>query len=157
MRALALATSLSASLLLGACGAPEAKTEAPAVAAPKVIAPANPHVGAAADSSVVTPANPHATAPANPHAGSPGMGFMPNYEESTDGVRVDEVRPGGAAEKCGLKSGDMITKFGGLPVRDVHDYMAALGTVKVGDKIQIEIKRGDEAMKLDAEVGVSNR
>lgn len=157
MRASALATSLAAALLFGACGAPEAKTEEPAVAAPKAIAPANPHVGATADRPEVAPGNPHAATPANPHAGSPGMGFMPDYEESNEGVRVADVRPGGAADKCGLKSGDVITKFGGLPVRDVHDYMAALGTVKVGDKIQIEIKRGDEAMKLDAEVGVSNR
>jgi S1-C subfamily serine protease len=85
------------------------------------------------------------------------MGFMPDYEEGGDGVRIAEVRPGGAADKCGLRSGDVITKFAGLPVRDVHDYMAALGTVKVGDKIQIELKRGAEPMKIDAEVGVSNR
>lgn len=157
MRAFTFTACLSAALLFGACGAPEAKTEEPVVAAPKAIAPANPHVGAAAENSAVTPGNPHAVTPANPHAGSPGMGFMPDYEEGSEGVRVAEVRPGGAADKCGLKSGDVITKFGGLPVRDVHDYMAALGTVKVGDQIQIEIKRGDEAMKLDAQVGVSNR
>ncbi len=153
MRAVATA-SLLAALLFGACSAPDTPAPKPDVE-PKVVAPTNPHVGVgAAAPDTPVQADPVAD---NPHAGSPGMNFMPDYEGDGTGLRVAEVGPGGAAEKCGLREGDVITRFGGLAVRDVHDYMAALGTTKSGDKIKIEIKRGGETMTLDAQVGVSRR
>ena len=106
-------------------------------------------------------ANPHAAATpsgeVSPHGGSPGMGFMPDYNEGGEGMKVADVRPDGAAAKVGIMPGDIITKFANIPVGDVHDYMAALETVKVGDEIEIVLKRGTETKVLKGKVGISNR
>jgi S1-C subfamily serine protease len=106
------------------------------------------------------PANPHATAPAGespPSGGSPGMGFMPDYDAGGDGMAIADVRPDGPAAKAGIRAGDVITKFANIPIGDVHDYMAALETVKVGDTVEIVVKRGTETKTLKGTLGVSNR
>lgn len=114
-----------------------------------------------AEAAAPRPADPHADPHAGlqnaPATGSPGMGFMPNYDAGEAGVGVSSVRPGGPAEKAGLKAGDVIVKFAGIPVGDVHEYMAALETVDVGDEIDIVVKRGTETVTLKGKVGVSNR
>lgn len=133
---------------------PKMKPAAAASSAANADAPANPHA-----------ANPHA-ATTDPHAGlgdhapptgSPGLGFMPDYDGGSDGVGVREVRPDGAGARAGLQAGDVIVKFAGIPVADIEEYTAALGTVRVGDKIEILVKRGTESKILKATVGVSNR
>ena len=46
-----------------------------------------------------------------------------------DGAYVGQVRPGSAAERAGLRAGDVITALGGQPVSradDVHRLLAAL-------------------------------
>ncbi|MEZ5966807.1 MAG: PDZ domain-containing protein [Planctomycetota bacterium] len=131
-----------------------AKTEAPSANNPHATDPhaANPHA-----------ANPHA---ADPHAGmtgqappggSPGMGFMPDYNAGEGGLGVADVRPDGPAAKAGLQSGDVITKFAGIPITDVYSYMSALDTVKIGDEVEILVKRGDETKTLKGKVGMSTR
>jgi S1-C subfamily serine protease len=113
--------------------------------------------------STPAPANPHAGVVANPHAatdkptGSPGLNFMPGYGADVEGVLVENVRPGGAADKAGLLAGDVIVKFGGMNVTSVEEYMSALGTMAPGDKIEVVVKRGTETKTVKAEVGVSSR
>lgn len=116
-----------------------------------------------ADAKSPAATNPHATNPhadlgdATPHGGSPGMGFMPDYGGAEGGLGVSDVRPDGPAARAGLQPGDVITKFAGIPITDVHAYMAALDTVKVGDEVEIVVKRGADTKTLKGTVGTSMR
>ena len=98
----------------------------------------------------------------NPHGGDldPGrgpqvyFGTIPDYSESdTPGVRLTGVREGGPADKAGLKGGDVIVRFDGHDIRDVHDYTYVLFAKKPGDVVEVVVKRGGEEVKLQATLG----
>ena len=57
------------------------------------------------------------------------------------GVKLDGVSEGSPAEKAGLKEGDVIVKFAGKDVRDLGSYMAAMSSKKVGDTVDVVVKR----------------
>jgi S1-C subfamily serine protease len=59
------------------------------------------------------------------HIGNPGM-LGVTVADSTDGARVEQVVPGGAAAAAGIEPGDVITSIGGTAVgssQDLHDYI----------------------------------
>lgn len=72
------------------------------------------------------------------------LGFMPDFS-STDieGVRVDFVTKGKAAERGGIKNGDIITAIDGLPVKNIYDYMYRLGKLSRNQIISVEVLRNE--------------
>jgi hypothetical protein len=76
------------------------------------------------------------------------LGTIPNYSESSDGLKLDGVREDSPASKAGLKAGDRITKLAGREVRNVYDYTYALGEMKAGQEYDVEVVRGTETLKL---------
>ena len=80
--------------------------------------------------------------PARPQG--PRMGIRPNYD-SDEGLVVDGVVPGGAAEKGGMKDGDVIVEIGGKPVKNIGGYMAAMSTQKAGTVMEVAVMRGGNA------------
>jgi hypothetical protein len=76
------------------------------------------------------------------------LGTIPNYSESSDGLKLDGVREDSPASKAGLKAGDRVTKLAGREVRNVYDYTYALGEMKAGQEYDVEIVRGTETLKL---------
>lgn len=89
--------------------------------------------------------------PLNPTPHRPGvrLGVRPDYAyQGSDGMRIEGVTGGGAAEKGGLKDGDVITEIGGVPVRSVNGYMAALVGKKAGDTIEVVVLRGGKKTTL---------
>jgi len=82
------------------------------------------------------------------------MGTMPDYsDESTDGLKLADVSPGGPAQKAGLKGGDKIIKFGGKPVGTIYDFMESMGRYKPGDKVDVVVQRGDKEITLSVTLG----
>ncbi|BCL13733.1 S1C family serine protease [Micromonospora sagamiensis] len=57
------------------------------------------------------------------------------------GALVSTVTPGSAAEKAGLRKGDVITKFGDKVIKDSNDLVAAVQAGKVGDRVEVEYRR----------------
>ena len=51
---------------------------------------------------------------------------------------------GGAADKAGLKAGDIITEFGGRAIGSAEELIVAIRAQNVGDKVEIIFKRGSE-------------
>ena len=78
------------------------------------------------------------------------LGIMPDYSEDAPGLKISGTRQGSAADKAGLKSGDIITKFGGKEIKNIYDYMYLLGSYKAGDVVEIVVKRGTENVTLSA-------
>src|SRR5690606_22563 len=89
--------------------------------------------------------------PPRPVAGSSAsLGTIPDYDDSIKGVRLNGVREGSAAEKAGLKGGDIIVGFGGQPVGTIYDFMEGLSRSKPGERVKIEILRGDDSLAIEA-------
>jgi hypothetical protein len=84
-----------------------------------------------------------------PRAQGPKLGIRPgNYESEDGGVLVDGVSPGGAAEKGGVKDGDVIVEIGGKPVKNIGGYMTAMSTQKAGTAVDIVVLRKGQKVTL---------
>jgi putative serine protease PepD len=70
-----------------------------------------------------------------------------------DGAEVQEVVPGGPAERAGIRPGDIIKKVGGVDVKEPADVAAALETRAPGDEVEIEVERGGSTEKIDTKLG----
>jgi serine protease Do len=59
------------------------------------------------------------------------------------GVLVNQVDPGGPADRGGLKRGDVIAKLDGRSVRSARDFFTMLETVVAGQELEMEVFRND--------------
>lgn len=76
------------------------------------------------------------------------LGTVPNYAETSDGLHLDAVRDNSPAAKAGVKGGDIVIKLAGKEVRNISDYMFALGEMKAGETYEIVVRRGNETLTL---------
>ena len=81
---------------------------------------------------------------------SVSLGIVPDFGQSSDGMKVSAVQPNRAGEKAGLQAGDIITKMAGKAILNIYDYMGLLGELKAGDVIDLEVRRGDARVTLKA-------
>ena len=63
-------------------------------------------------------------------------------------VKVDTVAKESAAEKAGIKKGDVITKIGDVPISNYADLRHALGPMYEGDTVAITVTRGDKTKRF---------
>ena len=80
---------------------------------------------------------------------SVSMGIMPDYTYSGNGVRADGVSEGRAAQKAGLKAGDIVLQIGDYKVSSMESYMQTLGKFKKGDKTTVICQRGAEQFTVE--------
>ena len=57
-------------------------------------------------------------------------------------------RPRSAADKAGLKGGDIVVRFGDRDIHNIYDYMYALGDHKPGEEVVLTVKRGGATIEL---------
>ncbi len=69
-------------------------------------------------------------------------------EEHSKGVRIANVTQGGPAWRAGLRHGDRITSIGGKALAGLQDFGRALIRREAGDKIPLEILRGQTKHQL---------
>lgn len=77
------------------------------------------------------------------------MGIMPDYTFSGTGVKADGVSEGKAAQKAGIKAGDVVIQLGEYPISSVESYMQTLSKFKKGDATKVKVKRGNEELLFD--------
>lgn len=68
--------------------------------------------------------------------------------KTNKGGWVQEVIPGSAADKAGLKSGDIITHLNGKKIESFTEVRAKIATLGVGKDIELGILRDDKAMTV---------
>jgi hypothetical protein len=68
------------------------------------------------------------------------------------GVLVAGVESGSAAEKAGVRAGDIITRAGGDPVDTAADVARAVRRAKTGDSLELEISRDRAATRVTVKV-----
>jgi len=76
------------------------------------------------------------------------LGVMPSYTADGEGVKVDGVTDGRPGQKGGVQTGDIIIQMGDLVIKDIQDYMGALGKFDKGQTIPVKVKRGEEVVIL---------
>ncbi|HEY1611283.1 MAG TPA: DegQ family serine endoprotease [Paraburkholderia sp.] len=65
-----------------------------------------------------------------------------------EGAMVSNVEPGGPADKAGVQPGDIILKFGGLPVEAATDLPRMVGDTKPGTKTTVTVWRKGKTQDL---------
>jgi len=67
-------------------------------------------------------------------------GFGPKEEDKGDdnGVVVDGILPGGAAERLGIKDGDRVTWIGDVPILGLDHFIDFSGTVAAGRNLTVK-------------------
>ncbi|HEY7394873.1 MAG TPA: M28 family peptidase [Gemmatimonadaceae bacterium] len=82
------------------------------------------------------------------------LGSIPDMAGSeTPGLRLTGVSPGSPADSAGLKAGDVIVEFHGMPVKDLYQYSDALYAHKPGDEVSIVVIRDGKRLTLKAKLG----
>lgn len=74
-------------------------------------------------------------------------------EKAEKGARIVEVSKESAAEKAGLKNGDIITKVGDKTVGDSDALYEAIGKYNPGDKVSISYLRDGKEQTANAVLG----
>lgn len=73
------------------------------------------------------------------------LGIVPDMVSAdNNGLRVDGVRKGGAADNAGIVKGDLIVAINGMPITNIYDYMARLKQLKAGDRVNVEYIRNNK-------------
>ena len=82
-----------------------------------------------------------------------GVNTEVNSEDKIPGARVTSVLKESAAEKAGLKAGDIITKIDDNKIDANHSITEAIKGKKPGEKVSITVLRDGKEQKLSAELG----
>jgi serine protease Do len=70
-----------------------------------------------------------------------------------DGALVSQVAEGSAAQRAGLKPGDVITEVNGKPVERSGELSALIGMSAPGDRVKLTVWRDKSSRQLDATLG----
>jgi len=73
-------------------------------------------------------------------------------EKKNEGVAIIEITKESAAEKAGLKKGDIITSIDGKKIEDPDDLSKAIRDHKPGDKVAVSFIRDKKEQKITAEL-----
>ncbi|HIU63781.1 MAG TPA: trypsin-like peptidase domain-containing protein [Candidatus Avacidaminococcus intestinavium] len=66
-----------------------------------------------------------------------------------DGIYVLKIAAGGPAWKAGIRTNDIILKFDGAAINLVSDLRDRISNMSVGEKVKMEILRGDEKLTFN--------
>ena len=72
-----------------------------------------------------------------------------------NGVLVQQVQPGGPADKAGLKPGDIITTIDGRPIKDGDDLVNEIASRRPGSTVRLGFLR--DGKQSDATVTIGDR
>lgn len=79
------------------------------------------------------------------------------HYDVTAGVFITYVEPDSAADKAGLKMGDVITKVDGTEIQSVEDLNLAKKKYSAGDTAKLEVYRPDGTVTLEVTWGAAPR
>ncbi len=83
------------------------------------------------------------------------LGTIPDYtpDDGSRGMLLSGVRPGGPAEKAGMRKGDRLVQLGGKRIRTVRDLVHVLRNAKSGQLTRAVMTRKGERLVLQVTYG----
>jgi len=75
--------------------------------------------------------------------------------DKSEGALVSGVTPGGAAEKAGIKRGDVILGYQGRPVVDTNAFRNEIAATKPGTSITLDVLRDGKTSSMKATLAES--
>jgi len=78
------------------------------------------------------------------------LGSIPDYDGTTEGVKLAGVSAGSPAALAGLREGDVIIRFAGAQIQNIEDLTAQLRARKPGDQVEIVVLRGSQSISVKA-------
>ena len=77
------------------------------------------------------------------------LGTIPDYVAGDiKGLKLSGVAQGGPADKAGVRGGDIIVGLAGKKIENIYDYTYAIEAVKIGQEVEIIVRRGDKTVPL---------
>jgi hypothetical protein len=76
------------------------------------------------------------------------LGTIPDYVAEVEGVKLSGVRPGGPADKAGIKGDDIIIKLAGKDLKNIYDYTYIRGDLKANEPIEMIVLRDGKTVSL---------
>jgi hypothetical protein len=76
------------------------------------------------------------------------VGVLPTMPEDESGVIFQQVTPGSAADKAGVRSGDRLIEWDGEPVDTLNEWRWALSEHTPGDEVELTVVRDGEEIRL---------
>lgn len=89
-----------------------------------------------------------------PRAVSLGLEGVPDPE--MPGFRIQKTVKWGAAEQCGLRTGDLLLRIGETPVRTQDEISSALGKLSWGDRVTVDARRGSIELEMELHLDPEN-
>ena len=71
-----------------------------------------------------------------------------------DDAFVAEVVPGSPADRAGIRPGDLVTRFGEHPIDSFRSLVAVVQSREPGDRVVLEVERGNVKQRLTVVVGL---
>lgn len=75
-------------------------------------------------------------------------GVIPEFGWEGEGFKISGVGGGSPAERAGLAAGDIVLRFGAREVRNIYDYMYALGDHQPGEQVELLVRRGERTLSV---------
>ncbi len=72
--------------------------------------------------------------------------------DNTQGVLIDQVRPGQAADKAGVKRDDIVLEVDGQPVHNAVDLRSQIGRTAPGVEVELLVLRDGERKRIKVEL-----
>jgi Do/DeqQ family serine protease len=73
--------------------------------------------------------------------------------QEVKGALISQVVENSAAERAGIRTGDVITSVNGRPVRSNYELRNVIGLLRVGDKVEITLLRDNKPRRVTAVIG----
>lgn len=83
----------------------------------------------------------------------PFLGIQADTKSTKEGVELESVQAGGAAEKSGIKARDVIVAFDGRKITAFDDLRESILRKSAGDKVKVTVLRGEETIEFDCTLG----
>ncbi len=75
-------------------------------------------------------------------------GVIPEFGWEGQGFKISGVGGSSPAERAGLKAGDVVLRFGAREVRNIYDYMYALGDHQPGEEVELLVRRDGQTFTV---------
>ena len=84
------------------------------------------------------------------------LGVIPDYaSDNPTGVRITGTVGNSAAEKAGLRDGDLLTRIGATQLNSIYDLQDYLANARPGVHVTLEYVRDKQVIKVDIVLGGS--